>query len=152
MATISWGALEPLDFRSIDFARYLSLAVTDRAARYHAGDLRFLGLPDHKVEFFGDGFGYNPAGEAGHRRYHDVPGDRRWSTPRPVHRSCGSGRAVPGRRGARTDPADACGDPERATTILPVLRLRTLSSATAAMIPSTWAPATMWYTAPPATI
>ena len=63
MAVISWGALEPLDFRTIDFARYLALAVTDRAPRYHAGDLRFLGLPDHEVEFFGNGFGYDTAGQ-----------------------------------------------------------------------------------------
>lgn len=63
MAVISWGALAPLDFNAIDLARYLALAVTDRAPRYHAGDLRFLGLPDHKVEFFGNGFGYDPAGQ-----------------------------------------------------------------------------------------
>lgn len=63
MAVISWGALEPLDFRAIDFARYLALAVTDRAPRYHAGDLRFLGLPNHEVEFFGNGFGYDAAGQ-----------------------------------------------------------------------------------------
>ncbi|MGD9509522.1 MAG: hypothetical protein AB7I59_15860 [Geminicoccaceae bacterium] len=63
MAVISWGALEPLDFRTIDFARYLALAVTDRAPRFHAGDLRFLGLPDHEVEFFGNGFGYDAAGQ-----------------------------------------------------------------------------------------
>src|SRR4051794_34733433 len=63
MAVISWGALEPLDFRAIDFARYFALAVTDRAPRYHAGDLSLLGLPDHKVEFFGDGFGYDASGQ-----------------------------------------------------------------------------------------
>ena len=63
MASISWGALAPLDFRTFDFARYLTLAVTDRAPRYHAGDLRLLGLPDHEVEFFGDRFGYDAAGQ-----------------------------------------------------------------------------------------
>lgn len=63
MATISWGVLAPLDFASFDFARYLALAPTDRSPRYHAGDLRLLGLPDHQVEFFGNGFSYDAAGQ-----------------------------------------------------------------------------------------
>jgi hypothetical protein len=63
MATISWGGLAPLDFSSLDFARYLALTPTDRSPRYHAGDLRVLGLPNHEVEFFGNGFTYNAAGQ-----------------------------------------------------------------------------------------
>ncbi len=63
MANVGWGTLEPLDFNAIDFGRYLFLTPSDRAARYHAGDLRTLGLPDHEVEFFGTGFVYDAAGQ-----------------------------------------------------------------------------------------
>lgn len=63
MASIGWGTITPLDFNAVDFARYLFLTPSDRAARYHAGDLGSLGLPDHRVEFFGTGFTYDAAGQ-----------------------------------------------------------------------------------------
>jgi hypothetical protein len=63
MASVGWGILEPLDFNAIDLGRYLFLTPSDRAVRYHAGDLRALGLPDHRVEFFGNGFVYDAAGQ-----------------------------------------------------------------------------------------
>jgi hypothetical protein len=63
MANVGWGTLEPLNFNAIDLGRYLFLTPSDRAARYHAGDLRALGLPDHQVEFFGTGFVYDAAGQ-----------------------------------------------------------------------------------------
>ena len=63
MANVGWGLLEPLDFNALDLGRYLFLTPSDRAARFHAGDLRALGLPDHRVEFFGTGFVYDAAGQ-----------------------------------------------------------------------------------------
>ena len=63
MVSVGWGTITPLDVNSIDFARYFFLTASDRSARYHAGDLRSLGLPDHRVEFFGSGFTYDAAGQ-----------------------------------------------------------------------------------------
>ena len=63
MANVGWGLLEPLDFNALDLGRYLFLTPSDRAARFFAGDLGTIGLPDHRVEFFGTGFVYDAAGQ-----------------------------------------------------------------------------------------